>query len=194
MNSIAAVSARPTDYDRTTATLVAAFIADPFNRWLLPDSRQYLDYFPQVLKYFGGGAFDHASAYRSDDFKAAALWLPPGVGPDEEALGEVMQEAIMPERHEEAFELFEQMGQCHPAEPLWYLPLIGVEPMSQGMGYGSVLLEHGLEICDRDHSPAYLESSNPANITLYERFGFETIGEIQVGSSPVVTPMFRAAR
>lgn len=194
MHSIATVPAGVTDYDRTTATLVAAFIADPFNRWLLPDSRQYLETFPRVVKYFAGGAFDNASAYRSDDFKAAALWLPPGVGPDEEALGEVMQEAIMPERQAEAFEVLEQMGGYHPAEPHWYLPLMGVEPMSQGKGYGSALLRHSLAVCDRDHVPAYLESSNPANIPLYERFGFERTARIQVGSSPVVTPMFRAAR
>jgi hypothetical protein len=36
-----------------------------------------------------------------------------------------------------------------------------------------------------------LESSNPKNISLYLRHGFEVIGEIQVGSSPVVTPMIR---
>ena len=28
---------------------------------------------------------------------------------------------------------------------------------------------------------AYLESSNPRNIPLYERHGFEALGEIQVG-------------
>jgi hypothetical protein len=29
---------------------------------------------------------------------------------------------------------------------------------------------------------------------LYQRFGFAVIGEIQAGSSPAITPMFRAAR
>lgn len=40
--------------------------------------------------------------------------------------------------------------------------------------------------------PGYLESSNPANIPFYQRHGYEIIGEIQVGSSPVLTPMWRA--
>lgn len=45
--------------------------------------------------------------------------------------------------------------------------------------------------CDEEGLPAYLESSNPRNIRLYQRHGFEVMGEIQSGNSPVVTPMFR---
>jgi ribosomal protein S18 acetylase RimI-like enzyme len=51
-----------------------------------------------------------------------------------------------------------------------------------------------LQRCDREHLPAYLESSNPANIGLYQRHGFEITGTIQAESSPPVTPMLRAAR
>ena len=47
---------------------------------------------------------------------------------------------------------------------------------------------------DRDGLPAYLESSNPANISLYERHGFEVMGRIRVADSPVMTPMLRRPR
>lgn len=189
-----AISASNQDYERTVASLVAAFICDPFIRWMFPDSRQYLHYFPLVLKYFAGRAFEHASAHRSADFKAAAMWLPPGVGPDEEALGAVMAEGVAPDLQQEAFAVLEQVGAGHPQVPHWYLPAIGVEPLSQGRGYGSVLLAHGLSVCDQDHVAAYLEATNPANIPLYQRFGYEVCGEIQAGSSPVITAMFREPR
>ena len=55
-------------------------------------------------------------------------------------------------------------------------------------------MEHALIACDRDHAPAYLESSNPKNIPLYERHGFIVLGTIQVGTSPPIVPMLRAAR
>lgn len=55
-------------------------------------------------------------------------------------------------------------------------------------------LKHALARVDEGKLPAQLESSNPRNISLYERHGFETIGEIQIGNSPVVTPMLRPAR
>jgi RimJ/RimL family protein N-acetyltransferase len=66
----------------------------------------------------------------------------------------------------------EQMAEFHPQEPHWYLPLLGVDPMKQGRGYGSALLVHALERCDRDRLPAYLEASSPRNKALYERHGF----------------------
>ena len=47
---------------------------------------------------------------------------------------------------------------------------------------------------DADGRAAYRESSNPRNIPLYRRFGFESIGEIRTESSPVLTPMFRPGR
>ena len=54
------------------------------------------------------------------------------------------------------------------------------------------MLKHALSIIDEKGLPAFLESSNPANISLYERHGFEVVGRIQVGSSPAVQPMPRA--
>ena len=59
------------------------------------------------------------------------------------------------------------------------------------MGLGSLILKEALQVIDEQGKIAYLESSNPKNISLYLRHGFEVIGEIQVGSSPVVTPMIR---
>ncbi len=194
MSKPLAVSASPDDRGRAIAALVNAFVADPFIRWMFPDGKQYLDYFPQVLRYFAGGAFEHDSAYRSDDFAAAALWLPPDVGPDDEALGAVMEEGVDPDLLGEVFAVMEQVGASHPDVAHWYLPAIGVEPRLQGKGYGSTLLARGVEMCDRQHVAAYLEATNPANIPLYERFGFGVIGQIQAGSSPAITPMFRKAR
>jgi ribosomal protein S18 acetylase RimI-like enzyme len=189
-----AVVANVKDYDRSMASVVAAFICDPFLRWLFPDPWQYLHFTPLLLKHFGGRAFEHSSAYRSSDFKAAAFWLPPGVSPDEEAMGAVLAEGVSPERQGDMFYMLEQVGAGHPKVAHWYLPVIGVEPLSQGRGYGSTRMARGLQTCDLDQVAAYLETTNPANIPLYERFGFDVVGEMQAGSSPVITPMFRAAR
>ncbi len=51
-------------------------------------------------------------------------------------------------------------------------------------GLGALLMKHALRRCDEQGSVAYLESSNPRNISLYERHGFKIIGRIQSGSSP----------
>jgi ribosomal protein S18 acetylase RimI-like enzyme len=186
--------AASTDAARVTAVLTLAFASDPMTRWSFPDPAVYLARWPQMIRAFGGNAFELGTAHQAGDFSGAALWLPPGAEPDVEQLAAIFEDAAPPERQADGFAVFEQMGGYHPHEPHWYLPLIGVDPACQGKGIGSRLLEHALQQVDRDHLPAYLESSNPANISLYQRHGFEVLGQIQAGSSPTVTPMLRKAR
>jgi ribosomal protein S18 acetylase RimI-like enzyme len=86
------------------------------------------------------------------------------------------------------------MGQYHPHEPHWYLPLIGVQPSKQGNGYGSALLRASLARSDADGAPAYLEATSERNVPLYQRHGFVRLGTIQAGSSPPLTAMLRESR
>ena len=72
--------------------------------------------------------------------------------------------------------------------------MIGVDPSRQGQGLGSALLKAGLQRCDEEGLPAYLESSSPKNVPLYERHGFEVIGLIKPGDHPGLIPMYRPAR
>jgi ribosomal protein S18 acetylase RimI-like enzyme len=173
---------------------VLAFSADPAARWTWPDPQQYLTHFPAFVKAFGGKAFTHGSAHYADGYAGAALWLPPDVHPDEETLVALLQSTVPGHIRNDFFAVFEQMGNYHPSEPHWYLPLIGVDPAQQNKGYGGALLRHALIECDRDKKLAYLESTNPKNISLYERHGFEALGTIQVGTSPPIIPMLRKPR
>jgi len=141
----------------------------------------------------GGKAFTHESAYYADDYAGAALWLPPGVKPDDDAISALMQRTSAAPL-EDVSTLFEQMERYHPQEPHWFLPFIGVDPSHQGEGYGAALMKHALIPCDRDGVPAYLESRNPKNVPLYERHGFDLLGTIQVGTSPPIFPMHRRPR
>jgi GNAT superfamily N-acetyltransferase len=149
---------------------------------------------PRAGREFAGKSFEHGTAYVSGDLCGVALWLPPGVHPNEDALEAVFRDTAIPEHLDDLLATFEKMDEWHPEEPHWYLPLIGVEPNAQGRGLGGALMRHALARCDRDGEIAYLESSNPRNISLYERYGFEVMGTIQVGAAPLVTPMLRRPR
>ena len=103
-----------------------------------------------------------------------------------------MQQTVsIASEHEEKFGFLGQMDEFHPREPLWYLPLMGVDQPSIGRGPGSALLRHATARADRDGVPCYLEAASPLNKRLYERHGFEEIGVIQFGSSPPLWPMYR---
>jgi ribosomal protein S18 acetylase RimI-like enzyme len=184
-------SATESNQEQAVAVIVLAFAADPVARWAYPDPHQYLSHFPDVVRAFAGNAFEHGTGYYVDGFSGAALWLPPDVHPREEEMAALLQRTVPEENQGEVFSVLEQMGSYHPTEPHWYLPLIGVDPMKQGKGYGSALMEHALIPCDREKKLAYLESTNPRNITLYKRHGFEILATIQVGSSPPIFPMLR---
>ena len=187
-------TAKGSDESAATAVVVLAFGADPAARWTWPDPHQYLEHFPRFVKVFGGNAYTHESAYCVDGCAGAALWLPPGVRHDEDGLIRLLQRTGSAQFQKDGAAVFEQMGRHHPREPHWFLPFIGVDPFHQGKGYGAALMQHALIPCDRDHTPAYLESSNPKNIPLYERHGFELLGKIQVGTSPPIFPMLRRPR
>lgn len=186
--------AAPEDRERLVMTAVLAFNADPVARWANPRAGDFLDAMPEFFDAFGGRAFEHGTAWSANDGEAVALWLPPGVEPDGERMMELSMANTPPESLEELAMFFAQMEQFHPKEEHWYLPIIGCDPMYLGRGLGAALMKAALERVDAERLPAYLESSNPRNVSLYERHGFEVIGEIQHGSSPVMLPMYRAAR
>jgi len=182
------------DADRATDTIVLAFAGDPMLRWCWSEPSRYLTAIRPFIRAFAGASFDHGSAWCSDDFVGAALWLLPGVGSDDDALVGLLQATVPATQLDDVFGVVEQMGKYHPQEPHWYLPLIGVDPAFQNRGIGSALLALALARCDAEGLPAYLESSNPRNIPLYQRHGFEILGTIQAGSSPVMYPMLRTPR
>lgn len=180
-----------TDEADIVAMEVLTFSTDPIMRWMYPEPNQYLTYFPQFVRAFGGKAFEHSTAYYIGGYIGAALWFPPGVELDAEPLIALFQHSIAEQNQAALFAILEQMGHYHPTQPHWYLSILGVEPTQQSKGYGSALMQHVLMECDRTRLPAYLESSKHSNIPFYERHGFELLGTIQAGSSPPLFPMFR---
>ena len=84
------------------------------------------------------------------------------------------------------------MSRHHPKTPHYYLHAIGVRQDSQGLGLGSALLKHVTRRCDADGMPAYLESSSPRNVPLYQRHGFEVTHEEPIGEGgPPLAFMWR---
>ncbi|MBI3768719.1 MAG: GNAT family N-acetyltransferase [Deltaproteobacteria bacterium] len=179
---------------RAVSVQMMAFSSDPIMRWLWPEPHEYVRHFPTFVRGFGGRAFEHGAAYVTDDFRGGSLWLPPGIGADGDALETLVTETVAEPARSEAFSILEQIGAAHPEAPHWHLAFLGVDPTQQGKGIGAALLRDALARIDEQRLHSYLESSNPANISLYRRHGFEVIREIRVGGSPPVTPMLRLPR
>jgi GNAT superfamily N-acetyltransferase len=173
--------------------LVTAFSADPFIRWFFPASTSYLTHFPEIASLYVATAERFDTNDMAGDGAGAAVWVAPGTAVDDEAVGRVLERSVDRRRLDGASRLVEAMDAHRPDGPVWYLPLIGVDPLWQGRSLGSALLERGLARADADSAPAYLDATTPRNRSLYERHGFRATGEIQVADSPTIWPMLRPA-
>ncbi len=183
--------ATPSEEEHVLEALSLAFCADPGVRWYFPTPPQYYQYFPEFSMAYGGKAFDHETAFYIGEFVGAALWLPPDVQPDTEAIVGVMQAALSEEKLALIAEFIERVESCHPDEPFWELAVLGVEPTQQRNGYGARLMAPVLEECDRENVPAFLISSNVQNLSFYIRHGFEIADTIQFPTMPPFFPMRR---
>ena len=87
------------------------------------------------------------------------------------------------------------LDDSHPHDtPHWYLNVISTLPRHQGQGLGARTLAPVLAICDRDGVAAYLESSNPRNMTLYRRQGSSRPARSPCLTGPSLYPMWREPR
>ncbi len=134
-------------------------------------------------------------AYELATGAGAALWAPPDCALFDDAAGMelfgVLSDEVGPKRAESVLVALREATDFHPEEPHFYLSTIGVDPDSRGHGYGAALLSRILDVCDAERVCAYLESSNPRNISLYERHGFRAVVEVRLPDGPVMTPMIR---
>jgi GNAT superfamily N-acetyltransferase len=67
------------------------------------------------------------------------------------------------------------VSRLHPAQPYWYLELVGVEPTAQGLGVGTRLLEPVLARADEAGQRCYLETMTERNVAWYGTLGFEVV-------------------
>jgi ribosomal protein S18 acetylase RimI-like enzyme len=178
------------EIERFVPVTVLAFSADPFVRWMLPESAQFLDVFTRLTRAHATRVAPVGGAFGTTDGLGAAFWYPPGTTPDGEVLGAIFRDAGIGERVAPVWDAVEQH---EPAEPHWYLRQIGVDPTQQGRGLGGEVLVAGLEVIDATGRPAYLEATTEQSAQLYERHGFALLAEVSVGDAPPLWPMLRPA-
>ena len=175
-------------------TLSAAFFDDPVIGWAWHDTGRRRQILPDFFDLMVTDSLLHGEVYTTDDFAAAALWLPPAslqTSEEEAADFAAAIEGVTHEFSPAVLQLFSVLGDHHPHEPHYYLPIIGTRPDHQGHGIGSALLAPVLERCDQEKLPAYVEATSERNQVLYARHGFEVTGEICLPGGPTVWTMWR---
>jgi GNAT superfamily N-acetyltransferase len=198
----AAVGARVAEQDDTpavTETIALAFNLDPVWSWAFPDVERRLEQHRAIWRLVAESSVSYGWAWLAEGCAAAALWIPPGrpeLRPeDEERIGPLLEE-LMGDGAARVLDTFERFEAAHPDDrDHFYLSLLGTHPDRRGGGIGMGLLAETLARIDAQGSPAFLESSNPANDRRYEGLGFRPCGEFELGEDgPSVTQMWRDPR
>jgi ribosomal protein S18 acetylase RimI-like enzyme len=169
--------------------LARAFFDDPVFSWVLRDDPRRMRPLRSGFDLFLRRVWlDEEETYTTAATVGAAVWEPPGawkVGVGEQLRLLPAMVAVFRRHIPGVLRALAKLEGDHPAEPEfpphYYLPFLGVHPDWQGRGLGSALLAPVLARCDRERVPAFLEASTPRNRALYERHGFEVIGEFTLG-------------
>jgi len=166
--------------------------------WTFPDAHARPAGLFRLMRAWAAAAARYPWVRMTDRAEAVAVWLPPGkpeMTAEEEAEFEALVGELVGGRAPELEALFERFEEHHPAEPPhYYLSLWGTHRDHAGRGLGTALIRQDLARIDSERAPAYLESTNPANLPRYEALGFERMGEFGPAGGPVITTMWRAAR
>lgn len=183
-------AATAADVPLLAATLARAFADDGMTEWLCgprggePDDVRNSRSAALFTGYLRCLSLPQGMVMTLPGAEGGALWSPPGKW----KLGVATQLRMTPyffaatglARLPTRFMAAQKILALHPAEPHFYLQVLGVDPAHQGRGWGAQLLQAGLRVVDGARMPAYLETMNGSNIPFYQRHGFRTTGELRL--------------
>jgi GNAT superfamily N-acetyltransferase len=178
-------------------TLTRAFCDDPLLRFVLPDDARWRAIAPD----FFGTLFDLRLAggeiLVADEGAAVSLWTPPEgnrMGREwTQQRWELLQARFATDERERWGRFEAVSGELRPAEPHWYLGVLGTRPDRQGRGLGREVCGPMLERADREGMPVYLETATPGNLPFYARLGFGVSRGLEVAGGPTVWALWRPA-
>lgn len=189
---------RATRNDLTAAgqSLAAAFDDDPVTRWLVADRGSFARRASQLMRSIAAMHLGTDSVWISPGAAAVGIWAPPGRFRTTARQLLAVAHRLVPAAGISGMKRFASMAaleDLHPAEPHWYLAVLGTNPTHQGRGLGGAVMAPAMARADAEGLGCYLESSKEGNIPFYRRHGFEVTGtyDIDGGKGPRLWLMWR---
>jgi ribosomal protein S18 acetylase RimI-like enzyme len=189
--------ATSSDREAVVRILTAAFYDDPLMRWVFPHASRREGALRRIFEMEANTFLQQGLVFLAENEQAATTWMPPSV---KESLNPLTVLRNLPAwflasgplRSIQDLRAFAATERRHPKEPHYYLGSVGVDPTSQGQGFGSALLEEMMPRIDAERMPSYLLNSNERNLPLYERFGYQVVEALQIPhGGPLLWSMWR---
>jgi ribosomal protein S18 acetylase RimI-like enzyme len=188
-------AATPEDLPAAAAVLAAAFADYPWTRWTV-DGRDHVERIRGLqllaLERVGLPSGQVWVATADDAVVSVAAWTEDAVVPSH-VWDEMDAEVRVLEGDRHAASRAAELA-CQPLRPTIrhrILGTVGTHPDHQRRGIAAALLAPGLRACEAAGVTAYLETSTAANVSFYERLGFEVTGRVDITAGPTVWAMTR---
>jgi GNAT superfamily N-acetyltransferase len=176
------------------AALARAFDDDPVTRWVYASDRARPKWSGRFFRWQIERLVGQDVSWTTDDRAGAALWALPDRWREEARDSMTLLRRTLPGVLPRLPRVLRGLGQVearHPVGRHLYLAVLGVDPAHQGTGVGSRLIRPGLELCDREGLPAYLETGRERNLAFYARHGFRVLDELHLPKGPPVWFLWR---
>ena len=150
--------------------LALSYRDNPLLQWMYDDEINH----ELLCGLFTGlisGAFSQGSVYKTEGITGAAIWhqTPPREQPVPAQTVVTSRPLTTYERRSAALAV---LGSHRPTQAHVYLAAVGVLPTARRQGVASALLGPLLRFSEEARVDAYLENSDPNNISFYEGLGF----------------------
>jgi ribosomal protein S18 acetylase RimI-like enzyme len=172
--------AAPGQLDALARVLARAFADDPMIRWPFPDLPDPVAALEICFRAWNAGNIELGLVVEAADGAGFAVWVPPdraGSWLETERLARPVVIGLTDDDGARYDRLWDWIEEHMPAEPLWYLDQLGVDPSRQGEGLGRALVQFGLDRAAAAGLPAFLETAKERNLGFYASLGFSVVDE-----------------
>jgi GNAT superfamily N-acetyltransferase len=185
------------DVEPLAAMLTRAFHDDPVTAWVYARERRRTHWAQRFFRWQVQRLLEQEVMWTTEDCAGAALWALPGRWREETRDALSLLRQTLPGMLPRLPRVLVGLGQVearHPDGRHFYLAVLGVDPERQGTGVGSRVIQPGLDLCDQEGLPAYLETGKERNLAFYGRHGFEVVDRLVLPKGPPVWFLWREPR
>jgi GNAT superfamily N-acetyltransferase len=155
-----------------------AFVDEPMMRWPMGEHGDLVARFTSCFAYFLEEVMGLGLVSEAGNADGAAVWVPPerrSLAWQEHPWNQPRINALTDDGGLRYDAFWDWVDSRSPAEPLWQLDSIAVEPAAQGRGFGAALIAAGLRQAAADGTGAFLSTGTPRNVSIYGRCGFRVV-------------------
>jgi ribosomal protein S18 acetylase RimI-like enzyme len=182
------------DADTAARIISHAFVDDPLCAFMLPFRRTRIKTLHKFFRPYSEISIQNNFAYGSGDpLQGVAFWHSPNqkdLSINLKTLGRFLPLlfTMYPIGYLRARAILAQTDALHKkyaGKPHYYLDNIGVLASARGRGIASNLIRPFLAQADAQNTIAYTDTVTPANVPLYQHFGFHLIEQATIPHTPI---------